>query len=217
MEKYKKYNVLNWVLGNLICMLGIAFATKSDFGLSMIAAGPYILHVALRDSFAWFTQGTAEYFYEALVLIISCIIIKGFKPKYLLTFAEAVLAGFVLDGWFLLLGGNAPAESLQMRIVFFILGLIVTGLGVAFFFRTSLPLQAYDFAVVEISQKYGFSQSKTKFANDAIMLAVSLILSFALTHKLTGIGIGTVVTTALNASIISLWGRLVDKFELKSR
>lgn len=217
MEKYKKYNVVNWVMGNLICMLGIAFATKANFGLSMIAAGPYILHVYFRESFAWFTQGTAEYVYEALVLIIACIIIKKFELKYLLTFAEAIFAGFILDGWFLVLGGNAPAESLTLRIIYFVLSLIIVGLGVAFFFRTSLPLQSYDFAVVKIAERYGFSQAKTKFANDAIMLAVSLILSFALTKKLTGIGIGTVIATALNAYIISLWGKVLDKFELKDQ
>ena len=196
-------------------MLGIAFATKSNFGLSMIAAGPYILHIYFRDIFAWFTQGTAEYIYEAILLIILTIILKKFELKYLLTFLEALIAGFVLDGWFFVLGGNGPAETLAGRIAFLVLGLVVTALGVAFFFKTSYPLQVYDFAVVKIAEKYNLSQSKTKFGFDITMLIISLILSFAFTHKLTGMGIGTIITTLLNSTVISFWSKLIDKFEVR--
>ena len=209
----KKYNILNWTIGNLTCMLGIAFATKSNFGLSMIAAGPYILHIRLHELLPWFTQGTAEYFYEAAVLLITCLLIRSFKLRYLLTFAEAFLAGLILDGWFALLGGNGAYGSLSMRIIAFFLGLTVCALGVAFFFRTDLPLQSYDFAVVKISEKYPLSQSRIKLFFDLSMLCISLILSLTLTGKLTGIGIGTIVTTLLNSRIISLWGKLIDKVE----
>ena len=213
MTSSKKYNLINWVVGNLFCMLGIAFATKSDFGLSMIAAGPYILHVWLRETLPWFTQGTAEYFYELVVLIVACIIIREFKLKYLLVFAEAFIVGLILDGWFLVLGGNGAYESMPMRIFAFILGLVICGFGVALFFRTTYPIQAYDFAVVQISAKYGLRQEKVKLANDCIMLAISVILALTLTKKLTGIGIGTVVTTLLNSTVIAMWGKLIDKIE----
>lgn len=213
MEIKKKYNLINWILGNLICMLGIACATKSNFGLSMIAAGPYILHIYFKELFTWFTQGTAEYIYEAILLVVLTIILRKFEFKYLLTFVEALITGLVLDGWFLVLGGNSPASSISSRIIFLILGLLITALGVAFFFRTNYPLQVYDLAVVKIAEKYGFSQSKTKFAYDMVMLLISLTLSFTLTHKLTGMGIGTIITTLLNASIISFWSKLIDRFE----
>lgn len=210
--KVTKRDVIYWIIGNLFCMLGIAFATKSDFGLSMIAAGPYILHVALRDALPWFTQGTSEYFYEALVLIVTCIIIKCFKARYLLSFAEAFLAGLILDGWFSLMGGNAPWPSLGGRIISFILSLFITSFGVAFFFKTKCPLQTYDLAVVEIASTYNLPQEKVKRWNDYIMLGVSLVLSLTLTRRLTGIGIGTVITTVLNSILIGFWSRRIDIF-----
>ncbi len=213
MEEKNKYNLINWILGNLICMLGIAFATKSDFGLSMIAAGPYILHVYFREVFVWFSQGVAEYFYEAVLIVVLTIILKKFEWRYLLTFVEAVISGYILDGWFLLLGGNGPAATLGGRIVFLVLGLIVTALGVAFFFKTTYPLQVYDYAVVRISEKFNMTKPRTKLYNDIIMLCISLILSFSLTHKLTGIGIGTLMTTALNATVIKFWTKQIEKIE----
>ena len=209
----KKYNLINWILGNLICMLGIAFATKSDFGLSMIAAGPYIIHVHFHETFAWFTQGTAEYIYEAILLLALSFILRKFELKYFLTFGEAFLAGFILDGWFLVLGGNGPAETMTLRVLYLLLGLVITALGVAFFFKTSYPLQVYDFAVVKIAEKFNFKQSRTKFCYDMSMLCISLILSFSLTGKLTGMGIGTIITTLLNSTVISFWSKLIDKIE----
>ena len=209
----KKYNLINWILGNLISMFGIALCTKASFGLSMIAAGPYILHVWLRDSLPWFTQGTAEYVYELFILVITCIAIRKFKPSYLLVFAEAVIAGLVLDGWFLLLGGNGMLPELSFRIAAFAAGAAITTLGIAFFFRTTMPLQAYEFFVVKIAETYGYRQEKVKFFFDIGILIFVVLLALLLTHSLTGIGIGTILITLVNAPLISLWGKLVDRIE----
>jgi len=211
-----KYNFLNWFLGNVFVCLGVALSTRSNFGLSMIAAPPYILHVWLRDTLTWFTQGTAEYFFEAFVLIVTCIIIKHFKWRYLLSFGEALVAGFFIDGWLFILGGNSPYESMFVRIIALMAGLIFVALGVAFFFSTTLPLQTYELSVVEIAATYGFPQHKVKQIFDAILMAISLILSFALTGKLTGIGISTVLAVVLNAKIIQYCGILIDKLEKKN-
>ncbi|MDO4939742.1 MAG: DUF6198 family protein [Lachnospiraceae bacterium] len=212
-ELGKKYNFINWFLGNLFVGLGVCLATKSDFGLSMIAAPPYILHVWLRDSFPFFTQGTAEYVFEAIVLIITCIIVRKFRLRYLLSFGEAVVAGLFIDGWFLVFGGNGAYTSMTLRIIALILGLIMVALGVAFFFRTTLPLQTYELSVVEIARAYNLEQHRVKQVFDAVLLAVSLILSFALTGKLTGIGISTVLAVLVNARIIQFTGRIIDKLE----
>lgn len=213
----KNYNLFNWILGNLLVPLGICISTKSGFGLSMIGAGPYIVHVWLRDTWAWFTQGTAEYVYEFFVMVIVCIIVRQCKFKYLVVFLEALITGFIIDGWFLLFGGNGVYASMGLRIICMFLGLAVTGLGVAFFFRTSLPLQAYDFAVIKITDTYSLPQKKVKLATDWILFIIALTLSLVLTGGLTGIGIGTVFTTILNAHVIDFWGKYIDRFEKKEK
>lgn len=209
----KKQNVINWIFGNIFCNLGIVLLTKSDFGLSMIGAVPYILHVYLRDFFSWFTQGTSEYVVEAIVLIIGCIIIKRFEVKYLLTILEGVLAGFIIDGWFLVFGGNGAYEALEIRIISFAIGLVLTALGVAFFFRTMLPIETYDFVVMAIAAVYSLEQPKVKRVNDLIYLGLALVLSFVLTGKLTGIGVGTIIISFVNSYVIAFWLKIIDKIE----
>ncbi len=212
MSKLK--NILNWIIGLSLADLGVALCTKSNFGLSMIGASPYILHVWLRDTFSWFTQGTAEYFWEGFLLIIGCIILRQFKAKYLLSFATAVVAGLIIDFWLLVLGGNGAYDTIPLRIFALTAGTLCTSCGIAFLFNTNLPIQVYELVVKEFSVKYNKNLNKVKYVNDLILLAVALILSFVLTHKLTGIGIGTIIITFVNAPLIGVFRKFIEGLEI---
>ncbi len=212
-KRKNMYNVINWFLGITLCGFGVCLCTKSDFGLSMIAAPPYIIHYTLRDLLPWYSQGTSEYIWEAFLFIIVCIIVRKFKMRGLLSFLTAVLSGFVIDGWFIPLGGNAPYETFTARLIAFLIGAPVISLAIAFVFRTTLPPQVYELAVGEIAKTYNLKIGKVKLANDIIMLVISLSLSLILTKGFTGIGIGTIIVTFLNAPMISFFGKIIDKIE----
>ena len=209
----KKYRVINWIFYELFVGLGIALCTKAGFGLSMIAAPPYILHVWLRDYFPWYTQGTSEYVWEAVVLLVTCLIIRKFSPKYLLSFLAAVITGFIIDGWLFLLGGNAVYAGVPARVLSFAAGLIVCALGVAFIFRSDLPAQTYELSVKEIAARFGIPSAKVKQYFDITMLVISVVLDLLLLHKFTGTGIGTVIATLVNSTIINMWLKVIDKIE----
>ena len=205
-------NEAAWVVGIVVCALGVALCTKADFGLSMIAAPPFILHYALRGLFPWFTQGTAEYVWQGVLLLLMCAAVQRFRWRYLLSFGTAVIAGLAIDGWLLLLGGNAPYESTLVRIVAFIAGELLTALAIAFVFRTSLPIQIYELLVREIADRFGFDVNRVKQVNDAAMLILSAAMSFLLTGGFNGFGVGTILITVINAPLIALFGRLLDRF-----
>ena len=92
-KKIGRMNEAAWVIGIVVCALGVALCTKADFGLSMIAAPPFIFHYALRGAFPWFTQGTAEYVWQGVLLILMCAAVRRFRWRYLLSFGTAVIAG----------------------------------------------------------------------------------------------------------------------------
>ncbi len=205
-------NEVAWICGTLFCAMGVALCTKANIGLSMIAAPAYIIHVFMENFLPWYSQGTSEYIWQTVLLVIMCIIVQRFKPKYLLTFLCAVIFGFAVDGCLLLLGGGAPYENLWVRIATFALGEAITAVAIAFNFRTSLPLPVYELVVSEISKRYGKDINKVKQANDIIMLAISVLLALLLNRSFEGIGIGTIVITVINAPLIAFFGRLLDKF-----
>lgn len=211
MTKFK--NVFNWIFGLLLANLGVCLCTKSDLGLSMIGAVPYIYHLWLREALPWFTQGTAEYVWEAVVLIIMCIVIKQFKPRYLLSFLTALLAGFMIDGWLWVLGGNGAYASWTLRITAFCAGTLLTSLGIAFIFHTTMPVQVYELCVMEISEKKNKDRDKCKYIFDITFLVLALVLSLVLTHGFHGIGVGTLIITFVNAPLIHFFSKYVEKVE----
>ena len=212
MKKISKMGELAWLIGTALCALGVAFCTKANFGLSMIAAPPYILHVAISKFWAFFTQGTAEYVWQAFVLILTCVIVRKIKLlRYILAFASAVISGFMIDFWLWVLGGGGEYSEIWQRIIAFVVGECFIALAVAFLFRTYCPMQAVDLIVVEISAKYKLEINKVKLFNDLILLALSVILTLTLTGGFSGVGVGTLIITAVNSPLIKMFGKLIDK------
>lgn len=204
-------NELAWVIGIVLSTLGIALYTKADFGLSMIAAPAYIIHSKMINYFDWYSQGTSEYIFQTILIIALSVIMLRFKKSYILSFLTAIVSGVVLDGWFLLMHGNAPFESMAIRIIAFIFGEISLTIAIAFFFRTTLPVQIYELIVNEISEKKNLEKNKVKQLYDVFMLVLSLALALVLNKSFQGLGIGTIIITIINAPLIKIFGDILDR------
>lgn len=214
MRKIGKMNEIAWVLGIVLCALGVCLATKADFGLSMIAAPAYILHVGLIKLLPWYSQGTSEYIFQGILLVLLCIAVQRFRARYLLSFVTAVLFGVVLDFWFWVFGGNGAYEAVPMRLLAFVISELVTALAIAFFFRTRLPLQIYELFVTELAKRYGWKSTTVKQLYDMSSFVLSLLLALLVNRSLTGIGIGTVIITIVNAPLIAWFGKQLDRMFL---
>ena len=108
---------------------------------------------------------------------------------------------------------TAPGSmAMWLRIVLFAAGMLLTSFSVMLFYKTYLYPQVYDFFVKGVSEKYGRDRTKFKIAFDFRCLALSCILTFAFFRKLVGVGVGTLIMTALNGFIIGFFDRLFDKY-----
>lgn len=212
MKKIGRMNEIAWILGIVLCALGVSLCTKSGFGLSMIAAPAYIIHVKAVNYLTWYTQGTSEYVVQGIILVVMCVAVKKFKFRYLFSFVTAVVSGLAIDGWLYVLSGNGVYEGIAVRIIAFVSGELITALAIAFFFRTRMPLQMYELFVKEIAHRYGFSVNNVKMINDICAFALSVILALSLNKSFQGIGIGTLIITAVNAPLIKMFGKILDKF-----
>jgi uncharacterized membrane protein YczE len=219
----KKAGELNWLLGVFLVALGVAICNRADLGISMIAAPAFIIADAIHPLWNGFTVGMAEYLVQGLIVIFACLICWRFDWRYLLSFLTAVIYGYVVDMWMLIIG-TEPFEELWLRWVMLIVGDIVTCTGVAFFFRTYLPVEAYELFVHEVSRVRKFNLHKVKWIFDFSCLAVSVILAFSIfgdattfdwatiyTHSFHHIGLGTIVTTVISAPLINVISLVVRK------
>lgn len=205
------YSELSYVLGQLLLSLGAALITVAGFGVSMVVAPAYLI----SEKVPFLTFGMAEYSFQALLLVVFCIVMGHFRVKYLLSFATAFIYGCLLDMYLGLLSPGAP-YVLAVRIVLFILGEIFTVTGVVFFFRSYIPLEVYELFVQGISQKFGYDIGRVKWIYDIASLALAVLMSLAFFGALRGIGIGTLICAVLNGGLISLFSRFLDAhFEVR--
>ncbi len=223
MKRINKASELLWVFGIVFVALGVAICSKANLGVSMIAAPAFIVSEALLPISSFFSVGVTEYVIQGIMLIVLCIIVGRFSWTYLLAFAVAVIYGYTLD-LFLWIFNAVSFNTVAVRWVMLIVGDIITAFGVACFFRTYMPLQVYELFVAEISDRFKININKVKSVFDKTLLVLSVVLAVVIfggiltfDWKTIGynayhsIGLGTLVTTVINAPIISLMGRIIDK------
>ena len=209
----RRFGEAAYVLGTVLCALGVCLSAKSGLGVSTVVAPAFILSSYLEPIAPFFTFGNTEYLVQGILLILVAFFMKRVTLSYPLSLVTAVIYGVTLDLWRLVFGTD-PVEEIYLKIIFMIIGALITGMAIAMMLRSYLPQQAYDFSVKEISVVKKYNMNKVKWIYDIVSLIVAIALMLILFHKfdLSLIGIGTLIIAAVNAPMIGLFGKLLDKF-----
>ena len=174
------YTEIAYLVGIIALSFGTALMAKADFGMAMIVAPAYLLHLKISPYLPFFSFGVAEYCMQALLLIILAITVRKFKRSFLLSFVTTVIYGLLLDLFMWVTGFIPFATNIWVRIACFAFGFVSCVMGIVFFFKTYLPPEAYELFVKEISLKYGFAIYKVKTVYDFSSLIISVLLSILL-------------------------------------
>lgn len=209
------YCELAYALGIIVLALGTALMERADFGMSMVIAPAYIIHLKISQYLPFFSFGVSDYVFQAVLLLLLILTMRKFKISYLLSFATAFLYGNILDIAINLVQ-LFPYSSLVWQVIFYILGLIFSAIGVALLLHTYLPPEVYELIVKELSQKYNISIGKTKTIYDCCSCLLSLILSLCFFYSFVGIKWGTIICAVVNGRLIGLISRFIEnKFIFK--
>ena len=211
------YTELAYVLGLIFVALGVAFMEKPDFGVSMVVAPAYILHLKISETYSFFTFGMAEYTLQAVLLIIMALVLRRFKLSYLFSCVTAVIYGFILDLCMLLVS-YVPMENMALRITYYTLGMVLCAIGIALFFHTYIAPEVYELFVKEVSSKYGVEIHRFKTGYDICSCLIGVILSFIFFGfgVFRGVKWGTIICALINGTLIGLCSKFLEqRFEFK--
>lgn len=201
------YCELAYILGLVILALGTALMEKANFGMSMIVAPAYVIHLKVSQFLPFFSFGMSEYVFQAFLLVALSLIMRRVRKQYILSFVTAFLYGVILD--FLIgLAAYIPFEGMVWRIVLYLAGLVICAIGVALLFRTYFPPEAYELFVKELSQRFHMTIGKTKTIYDCGSCALGVVLSLCFFGRFVGVQWGTIVCAVVNGWMI---GR-IDRF-----
>ena len=63
-----------YFLGIVVLAFGTALMEKADFGMSMVVAPAYLMHLKISEYVPWFSFGMSEYAFQALLLILLSVV-----------------------------------------------------------------------------------------------------------------------------------------------
>ena len=90
MKKKGFYTELAYLFGLVILAAGTALMERANFGMSMVVAPAYLLHLKLSRALPFFSFGMAEYLFQGLLLLVMVALLRSFRITYLFSFATAV-------------------------------------------------------------------------------------------------------------------------------
>ena len=219
MQKKTFYTETAYALGLVIMAFAAAFTEKAGFGMSMVVAPAYILHLKISQILPWFTFGVAEYVFQGFLVILTVLIMRRFKLHYLFSFVTAVLYGTLLDAAMTVIA-PLPEHVFWVRLIWYILGTVLCSLAVSFFFHTYLSPEAYELIVKEFALRYKLNIHKVKTLYDCLSTILGVILSFSFFGfgVFEGVKLGTIVCAIVNGFLIGRFSILLEHyFEFKNK
>ena len=209
------YSELAYFLGIVVLAFGTAMMEKADFGMSMVVAPAYLIHLKISEYVPFFSFGMSEYIFQAVLLVLLSLVMRKFKKSYILSFVTAFLYGTVLD-----IAINTvslfPYSGFVWQVISYIAGLIICAIGVALLLHTYFPPEAYEFVVKELSAKFNITIGKVKTIYDCCSCALAIVLSLCFFKTFIGVKWGTIVCAIINGWLIGRISRLLEKkFVLK--
>jgi uncharacterized membrane protein YczE len=210
------YTEAAFVIGLVLLAFGTALTAYGDFGISMVVAPAYILHLKVSEFLPFFSFGMAEYVLQAIVLLLMTVLLRKFRLVWLLSFVTAVLYGLILDASMLLMA--LLPDLFALRLVIYILGALVCDVGISLLFRTYLPPEVYELFMKNLARKFGKPVSTVKTVYDCVSMAAAIAMSLLFFGAFRGIGIGSVICALINGALIRAFTRLSDRmFEFNDR
>lgn len=203
MKKRTFYTEAAYVLGIAILAIGTALMERADFGMSMVVAPAYLLHLKVSQRLAFFSFGMAEYMLQAVLILMLAAIQRRAKKAYLFSFCTAVLYGFALDAAIAMVA-LIPGGGMAMRGIFYAAGMVLCSVGVACLFETYISPEAYELFVKEIAEKTGTPISRTKTMYDCVSCALGVTMSFMFFGfgHFEGVKAGTIICALVNGWMI---------------
>lgn len=217
MKKKTFYTEASYAIGIFCLSIATALTEAADFGVSMVVAPAYLIYLKVAEALPFFTFGMAEYAFQAVLIILTAIILKKFKISYLFSFVTVLIYGFILDGAMEIIA-FFPTDNIIVRILFFVFGTTLCSASVSLLFHTYISPEAYELFVKEVASKFKIEISKFKLGYDCTSCITAIIMSFiffGLWH-FEGIKLGTVICALVNGPLIGFFGKQFEKkFEFK--
>ncbi len=190
-KKTLNRTVAPFLFGILLLSMGITCMIRADLGVSPFDA----LLVGLHDNVG-LTVGSWEIIIAFLMILLNSLLIKE-KPAFAGLITSFVV-GIGIDLWLFLFSIVPTPSSWMYQLLFFTVGLTLSGLGTAIYLKAQVYRIPVDHTMIILQ---GLLKKGVFFTRTLIYLCF-LMLAIATDGP---IGIGTIITVLLGGPILQMF------------
>ncbi len=185
--------IIKYILGLFIVTIGVAFAIKSNFGVSPVSAIPYTMEILFDIE-----MGVATIIFQSFLVVLQIIILRRkFEIKNLFQILVSIVFGWMTTFSNYIIGFLPDIQALPLRIGMILLSCVLIAIGIALYVPANIipmPSEGFIKTVADVLKK-NFSDIKVFFDCSVVMISAVLCLIFI--HAFGSIGFGTVVLAVL--------------------
>ena len=198
MNRYIKY-----ILGLATMALGVVLMKKAALGITPITSLP----LALNEVLPVLSLGNWTILFHILCIIAIIVITRKVDVKTILMFPVGICFGYFID--FLLWLWQFETGILWLRILLLVVGIPVSGLGVALINDADLMLPSPDGLIRTIAAVYNRKYPIVKIIGDCTWVTCAVIIELSVLHRLQAVHVGTVASALLVGRTIKKWNQLL--------
>lgn len=199
----KVWRIIEYVLGLMTMALGVVLMKKAALGITPITSLP----LALSEVLPALSLGTWTVLFHVVCILAIIAIRKKAELKTVLMLPVGIGFGYFIDLLLWLWSGEPTA--LFARILLLVVGIPVSGLGVALINDADLMLPSPDGLIRTVAAEYRKKYPVVKIVGDCAWVAAAAIIELTVLHRLTAVNIGTAASALLVGKAIGIWNRLL--------
>ena len=200
MNRYVKY-----ILGLMTMALGVVLMKKAALGITPITSLP----LALNEVLPVLSLGNWTILFHILCIIAIIVITKKAAVKTLLMFPVGIGFGYFID--LLLWIWQFETGFLPLRILLLVLGIPVSGLGVALINDADLMLPSPDGLIRTVAATYNKPYAIVKSIGDCTWVFFAVVIELSVLGHLQAVHVGTIASAFLVGQTIKVWNRVLFK------
>ena len=207
MKKETIYRLIEYILGLATMSVGVVLMKKAQLGITPITSLP----LALNEVLPVLSLGNWTILFHILCIIAIIVITKKVTVKTILMLPVGIGFGYFID--LLLWIFQMETNLLWLRIILLVVGIPVSGLGVALINDADLMLPSPDGMLRTFAATYNKKYPTVKICGDCLWVACAVVIELTCLHGLTAVGIGTIASALLVGRTIKLWNKYIFQRE----
>lgn len=198
--------VLIYLLGLIVLCLGVVLNTKTNLGVAAINAIPFVIS---RNSDL--SLGNCVFVLYVVFIIIQFIINRKIDMLTILQLPVSLLFGRMVDfvNTYIL---KFEAQGIASGLIMLAIAIILVGLGTTLVVSQNLIPNAPDGLVNALGRKFNKTFGYIKLRFDVICVILALIVSLLMTGKITGIGLGTIISMLLTGNVCNFFKKVLSNY-----